>query len=316
MFWVWPAAEISCPFLSTRKTTLALASLVRRSQTALIRLYSSSYITSCWPMGVRCPLRCRGIDPGFSRDSAWVRAADPSTGRRATVAGSIAVRQGSAPGGATERLRARPGSGRVATSIDPTRRDPDLAPGPGRACRRGRWHAAGARVDPAGQARPGPPPVMISGVPPVPADFDAWLAPYTEWRSAMLADPGDDGKSMPDPDPLRERPADPPGGRARWGCASSLPSGRSRWPSAAWLPGDAADRLLPPGHRRGRELPAVPARSQDRPAPAGHRRQEPARGVHPLSGRPAPGVLRHRPQWHRHRRLPRRDGQPDARRGG
>jgi len=43
---------------------------------------------------------------------------------------------------------------------------------------------------------PGLPRVMISGVPPVPADFEAWLAPYTEWRSAVLADPGDDGKSM------------------------------------------------------------------------------------------------------------------------
>jgi hypothetical protein len=45
------------------------------------------------------------------------------------------------------------------------------------------------------QPAPGLPRVMISGVPAVPADFEAWLAPYTESRSAQLADPGDDGKS-------------------------------------------------------------------------------------------------------------------------
>ena len=30
----------------------------------------------------------------------------------------------------------------------------------------------------------------------VPPDFEAWLAPYTEVRSALLADPGDDGKAL------------------------------------------------------------------------------------------------------------------------
>ena len=38
--------------------------------------------------------------------------------------------------------------------------------------------------------------VLVSGVPPVPGDFEAWLAPYTQVRSATLADPGDDGRSV------------------------------------------------------------------------------------------------------------------------
>jgi dipeptidyl aminopeptidase/acylaminoacyl peptidase len=43
---------------------------------------------------------------------------------------------------------------------------------------------------------PGLPRVLVSGVPQVPPDFEAWLAPYTEVRSALLADPGDDGKAV------------------------------------------------------------------------------------------------------------------------
>lgn len=45
-------------------------------------------------------------------------------------------------------------------------------------------------------AAPGLPRVLVSGVPAVPPDFEAWLAPYTEVRSASLADPGDDGRSV------------------------------------------------------------------------------------------------------------------------
>src|SRR6185369_10246919 len=40
-----PLAALSCPFLSTMKTTLAFASLTRRSTTVWIWLNSSSYIT-------------------------------------------------------------------------------------------------------------------------------------------------------------------------------------------------------------------------------------------------------------------------------
>ena len=43
---------------------------------------------------------------------------------------------------------------------------------------------------------PGVSRVLVSGVPPVPADFEAWLAPYNEGRSANLADPGEDGKAL------------------------------------------------------------------------------------------------------------------------
>ena len=50
MLFVCPAAAMSWPFLSTRNTTFAFASLVKRSHTALIRWNSSSYITSCEAM--------------------------------------------------------------------------------------------------------------------------------------------------------------------------------------------------------------------------------------------------------------------------
>jgi Tol biopolymer transport system component len=43
---------------------------------------------------------------------------------------------------------------------------------------------------------PGLPRVLVSGVPAVPPDFEAWLQPYTEVRAAMLADAGDDGKAV------------------------------------------------------------------------------------------------------------------------
>jgi len=46
------------------------------------------------------------------------------------------------------------------------------------------------------QPAPGLPRVLVSGVPVVPPDFEAWLAPYTEVRSALLADAGDDGKAL------------------------------------------------------------------------------------------------------------------------
>ena len=46
------------------------------------------------------------------------------------------------------------------------------------------------------QPAPGLPRVLVSGVPVVPPDFEAWLAPYTEVRSALLADAGDNGKAL------------------------------------------------------------------------------------------------------------------------
>lgn len=85
---------------------------------------------------------------------------------------------------------------------------------------------------------PGLPRVMISGVPPVPADFDAWLAPYTEWRSAVLADPGEDGKSMliltRFGSVLQIHRVGAP-----LGMREQLSFGKEPVAEAAWLPGDA-----------------------------------------------------------------------------
>ncbi len=46
------------------------------------------------------------------------------------------------------------------------------------------------------ESAPGLPRVLVSGVPAVPPDLEAWLAPYNEARAAFLADPGDDGKAV------------------------------------------------------------------------------------------------------------------------
>ena len=107
------------------------------------------------------------------------------------------MRQGLAPGAAGERLRARPCSGKAADHmILPAATVLLLLAQP--------QSAAPARAD-AGAPRlssiavepaPGLPRVLVSGVPQVPADFDAWLAPYNEARSALLADPGEDGKAL------------------------------------------------------------------------------------------------------------------------
>ncbi|MGZ6070374.1 MAG: S9 family peptidase, partial [Myxococcaceae bacterium] len=84
---------------------------------------------------------------------------------------------------------------------------------------------------------PGLPRVLISGVPPVPADFDAWLAPYTEWRSAVLADPGEDGKSMliltRFGSVLQIHRVDAP-----LGMREQLSFGKEPVAEAEWLPGD------------------------------------------------------------------------------
>ena len=57
--------------------------------------------------------------------------------------------------------------------------------------------AAAARVSSLQvEAAPGLPRVLVSGVPAVPPDFEAWLQPYTEVRSALLSDAGDDGKAV------------------------------------------------------------------------------------------------------------------------
>ena len=265
MFCVWPAAAMSCPFLSTRKTTLALASLVRRSQTALIRLNSSSYITSC-------VAHWREMSPSLSRDLTGffegfrvVFAPRPLDRTPRTVAGSNAVRQGSAPGVATKRLRARPGSGRVAPRPCPTRRDRDVAPGPGRTGRRGRWPPP-APCDPSGgQRRPGHPPGADQRGAAGAGRLRRLAPPYTEWRSAVLADPGEDGKSVLILTRFGSVLQIAPGGSQPLGTAGAAYLREGAGGQGGVAAGRRPDRLPSPGHRRGGELPAVPARSA-RPA--------------------------------------------------
>jgi dipeptidyl aminopeptidase/acylaminoacyl peptidase len=88
------------------------------------------------------------------------------------------------------------------------------------------------------ESAPGLPRVQVSGVPAVPADFEAWLAPYTEARSAQLADPGEDGKAVLILTRFGSvtqihRVAAPLGMREQ------LSFGKEPVAKAAWLPGDA-----------------------------------------------------------------------------
>jgi dipeptidyl aminopeptidase/acylaminoacyl peptidase len=88
------------------------------------------------------------------------------------------------------------------------------------------------------ESAPGLPRVQISGVPAVPPDFEAWLAPYTEARSAQLADPGEDGKAVLILTRFGSvaqihRVAAPLGMREQ------LSFGKEPVASAAWLPGDS-----------------------------------------------------------------------------
>jgi len=84
---------------------------------------------------------------------------------------------------------------------------------------------------------PGLPRVLVSGVPAVPSDFEAWLAPYTESRSAWLMDPGDDGKAVL----ILTRfgsVAQIHRVSAPLGMREQLTFGKEPVAGAAWLPGD------------------------------------------------------------------------------
>ena len=88
------------------------------------------------------------------------------------------------------------------------------------------------------EAAPGLPRVLVSGVPAVPADFEAWLAPYTEVRSAALTDAGDDGKAVLILTRFSSvnqihRVSAPLGAREQ------LTFGKEPVAKARWLPGDA-----------------------------------------------------------------------------
>ena len=226
LFWVCPEAEISWPFLSTMKTTFALASLVRRSQTALMR---------CTPRHtspVACPWACNvpfaaGIGPGFPRDSASVRAA-ALIRTPGTVAGSKAMPARIAPAGRSGPLaRAAPGLVEAADH-DPTRRG---------------LHSFHSRRR-LPRLRPAPTPALlrvsslpVEAAPGSPGAGERRARGAGRFRS--LARPVHRGalggadrrrgrrEGGPDPHPLLLGEPDPPGERAAG--ARAARSGRSRW---------------------------------------------------------------------------------------
>ena len=91
----------------------------------------------------------------------------------------------------------------------------------------------------------GLPRVLVSGVPAVPPDFEAWLQPYTEVRSAVLADAGDDGKAMliltrfSSVNQIHRV-------TAPLGTREQLTFGKEPVSQARWLPGDARPRFFRP----------------------------------------------------------------------
>src|SRR5262249_10670196 len=85
---------------------------------------------------------------------------------------------------------------------------------------------------------PGLPRVLVSGVPAVPPDFEAWLQPYTEARSALLSDAGDDGKAVV----IRTRFSSVNqihGVSMPMGAREQLSFGKEPVSKARWLPGDS-----------------------------------------------------------------------------
>ncbi|HTS81471.1 MAG TPA: S9 family peptidase [Myxococcaceae bacterium] len=108
-------------------------------------------------------------------------------------------------------------------------------PAPGRADA----GSASARVSSIDVApAPGLPRVLVSGVPAVPADFSAWLAPYTEVRRANLADPGDDGRSLLVLTRLGGSVDQIHRVAAPLGMREQLTFGKEPVAKALWLPGD------------------------------------------------------------------------------
>src|SRR5215831_2006474 len=85
---------------------------------------------------------------------------------------------------------------------------------------------------------PGLPQVLVSGVAAVPADFTAWLAPYTEVRRANLADPGDDGRSLLILTRLGGSVDQVHRVSAPLGMREQLTFGKEPVGKALWLPGD------------------------------------------------------------------------------
>ena len=161
-FCAWPLAAMSCPFLSTRKTTLAFASRVSRSQIPAMSRNSSSYITRPEFMFLRSPRRYRvprpntketlGIQSSSPPDQQRVAEAEVDADGSAVLSTLVPVGPDhhhqpgrgpawrcSPPRRDQDRLtgRKRPGAGRYRAS----RRRPAPARPPGRRRRRRRWAA-------------------------------------------------------------------------------------------------------------------------------------------------------------------------------
>ena len=157
---------------------------------------------------------------------------------------------------------------------------------------------------------PGLPRVLVSGVPQVPPDFEAWLAPYTEVRSAVLADPGDDAKTVLILTRFSSvnqihRVTAPLGDREQ------LTFGKEPVAKARWLPGDSRTVffLQDVGGGESFQLYRLDTRTGQRQVLTdGKSRHETFTAV---TGRPAPGLLRHRPQRDGHGRLPGGGGEPE-----
>src|SRR5512140_2233386 len=111
-FCAWPLDAISCPFLSTRKTTLAFASRVSRSQIPAISRNSSSYITKPEFMRARLAL---GEDPNHRRIPGNRQSSNPAARARSPHLDDLLVGRGRERGireGGVDRYRtavARPG---------------------------------------------------------------------------------------------------------------------------------------------------------------------------------------------------------------
>src|SRR5436190_17775644 len=90
-FSVAPTLAISWPFLSTRKTILALASRARRSQTALICWNSSSYITICGCIRESSSVRYRPGDANRRSDFGLQLATPLQRARQSDLVGILQV---------------------------------------------------------------------------------------------------------------------------------------------------------------------------------------------------------------------------------
>ena len=160
------------------------------------------------------------------------------------------------------------------------------------------------------ESAPGLPRVLVSGVPAVPPDLEAWLAPYNEARAAFLADPGDDGKAVL----VLTRFASV--GQihrvtAPLGMREQLTFGKEPVAKARWLPGDSRIVLYlqDSGGGEAFQLYRLDVRTGQRQLLTDGKSRHETFTVSRDGRRLA--YSRHRPQRDGHRRLPRRGGEPE-----